>query len=154
MKNLMTLLLALPLSLLLNGCSQWDDLVDSITGSDDDEAVVTAPATETPVATTPQTEYSKHESFHYDHIANGDRMAWRIPQKGPDFGEKLKVVFSDGHTVYVADTSNNYREDDGFVFKPGIGPNGEGQDDIGTSHGGVFIHAPYGNRSTDLTIYY
>jgi len=78
---------------------------------------------------------------------NGGRQAWRIPQKGPEFGSRVKVVFSNGHTVMVPNTSRNYRESDGFVFKPGIGPNGEGADNTGTAHGGVYLHAPYGNRS-------
>ncbi len=39
-----------------------------------------------------------------------------------------------------ANTSKNYRESDGFVFKPGIGPNGEGSDNTGTAHGGVYLH--------------
>jgi hypothetical protein len=78
---------------------------------------------------------------------NGGRQAWRIPQKGPEFGSRVKVVFSNGHTVMVPNTSRNYRESDGFVFKPGIGPNGEGSDDTGTAHGGIYLHAPYGNRS-------
>lgn len=81
-------------------------------------------------------------------------MAWRIPKKGPAFGSNLKVVFSDGHSVVVRNTSKNYRESDGFVFKPGLGPNGEGDANTGTAHGGVYIHAPYGNRSTRLTIHY
>lgn len=85
---------------------------------------------------------------------NGGRQAWRIPQKGPSFGKKIKVVFSNGHTVYVNNTSKNYRESDGFVFKPGIGPNGEGTNDTGTAHGGVYLHAPYGNRSKQVTFYF
>jgi len=85
---------------------------------------------------------------------NGGRWAWRIPEQGPDFGSKIKVVFSDGHTVYVEDTSHNYRESDGFVFKPGLGPNGEGEADTGTSHHGVYLHAPYKNNSQDVTFYF
>ena len=99
-------------------------------------------------------EYSKSETYSYYNIANGGRMAWRIPRKGPSFDSNLKVVFSDGHTVQVKDTSKNYRESDGFVFKPGIGANGEGDNNTGTAHGGIYIHAPYGNHSTKLTIYY
>jgi hypothetical protein len=78
---------------------------------------------------------------------NGGRQAWRIPKKGPEFGSRVKVIFSNGHTVIVPNTSRNYRESDGFVFKPGIGPNGEGADNTGTAHGGVYLHAPYGNNS-------
>lgn len=87
-------------------------------------------------------------------VRNGGRQAWRIPKKGPEFGKAIKVVFSNGHTVYVKNTSKNYRENDGFVFKPGIGPNGEGEDNTGTAHGGVYLHAPYGNPSKQVTFYY
>lgn len=83
---------------------------------------------------------------------NGGREAWRIPRKGPEFGSKVKVVFSNGHTVFVPNTSRNYRASDGFVFKPGIGPNGEGSENTGTAHGGVYLHAPYGNHSKMVKI--
>ena len=98
--------------------------------------------------------YSKQEAFTSYGERNGGRKAWRIPKKGPAFGAKIKVVFSDGHTVYVNDTSHNYRESDGFVFKPGLGPNGTGDANTGTSHGGVYLHAPYGNKSMKATFYY
>ena len=42
----------------------------------------------------------------------------------------------------------------GFVFKPGIGANGEGDNDTGTSHGGIYLHAPYGDKSNTVTLWY
>ncbi len=99
-------------------------------------------------------EYSESATYTSYGVRNGGRQAWRIPESGPDFGSKLKVVFEDGHTVYVNDTSHNYRESDGFVFKPGIGPNGEGSANTGTAHGGVYLHAPYGNSSKTVTFYW
>jgi hypothetical protein len=99
-------------------------------------------------------DYKNKATYTSYGTRNGGRQAWRIPKKGPEFGSQIKVVFSDGHTVIVKDTSHNYRESDGFVFKPGIGPNGEGQDNTGTSHGGVYLHAPYGNNSKQVTFYY
>ena len=99
-------------------------------------------------------DYKKKATYTSYGTRNGGRQAWRIPKKGPEFGSQIKVVFSDGHTVIVKDTSHNYREDDGFVFKPGIGPNGEGEANTGTSHGGVYLHAPYGNSSKQVTFYY
>lgn len=98
---------------------------------------------------------------------NGDRYAWRIAGKGPSFGEPIKLVFSSGKTYIVKDTDKNCRGDnpdtcdipsnqnkDGFVFKPGIGPNGEGDTNTGTSHAGVYLQGPYGDSSTSVTIYY
>lgn len=87
-------------------------------------------------------------------VRNGGRQAWRIPDSGPEFGKQLKVVFEDGHTVVVKDTSHNYRESDGFVFKPGIGPNGEGAANTGTAHNGVYLHAPYGNQSKTVKFFW
>ena len=99
-------------------------------------------------------DYNSKESFTSYGVRNGGRQAWRINKKGPAFGSNIKVVFANGHTVYVKDTSHNYREKDGFVFKPGIGPNGVGDADTGTDHGGVYLHAPYGNSSKIATFYY
>jgi len=99
-------------------------------------------------------EYKNKATYTSYGQRNGGREAWRIPHKGPEFGKLIKVVFSDGHTVFVKDTSHNYRESDGFVFKPGIGPNGEGSADTGTAHGGVYLHAPYGNKSKQVTFYF
>lgn len=111
-------------------------------------------ATPAPTPATPAGKLSRQETYTSYGVRNGGRQAWRIPKKGPEFGAKVKVVFSNGHTVMVNDTSHNYRESDGFVFKPGIGPNGEGTTDTGTAHGGVYLHAPYGNKSTRATFYY
>jgi len=175
MKPFLKIFLILCFSLSLSGCGEWDDLVDSISGSDDDDAVaatqtnlprkdVSTPTTTTDTKTETKTssdtdkpttsEYTRKSTYTSYGVRNGGRQAWRIPKKGPEFGKKIKVVFSDGHTVFVKDTSHNYRESDGFVFKPGIGPNGEGVNDTGTAHGGVYLHAPYGNRSRQVTFYY
>lgn len=99
-------------------------------------------------------EYKNKATYTSYGERNGGRKAWRIPKKGPEFGKAIKVVFADGHTVFVKDTSHNYRESDGFVFKPGIGPNGEGEANTGTAHGGVYLHAPYGNKSNTVTFYF
>lgn len=111
----------------------------------------TASATAAAGSSAGYTESATYTSYG---VRNGGRQAWRIPESGPDFGSRLKVVFEDGHTVYVNDTSHNYRESDGFVFKPGLGPNGEGSANTGTSHGGVYLHAPYGNSSKKVTFYW
>jgi hypothetical protein len=98
--------------------------------------------------------YNRKATFTAYGVRNGGRQAWRIPAKGTYFGRKIKVVFANGHTVMVNNTSKNYREGDGFVFKPGIGPNGEGEHNTGTAHGGVYLHAPYGNNSRQVTFYF
>ena len=99
-------------------------------------------------------------------VRNGGRQAWRISGKGPSFGPAIKFVFASGKTFTVTDTSKNCRDNQetcnrssssdmyGFVFKPGIGPNGEGDDNTGTSHGGIYLHAPYGDSSKTVTLYY
>ena len=143
MKKICCLFLILILTLFLNGCSDDDDST-TVSGAGDAK-VTTSPA---------KTEYSQKATFTSYGTRNGGRQAWRIPGKGPSFGKQIKVVFSNGHTVYVKNTSKNYRESDGFVFKPGIGPNGHGVHDTGTAHGGVYLHAPYGNRSKQVTFHF
>ena len=147
MKKFCSVFFILILTLVLNGCGDGDSQTDAVGGAGD---VATAPTT--PEKNT--SEYTKQSTYSSYGVRNGGRRAWRIPAKGPSFGNKIKVVFSDGHTVIVNNTSKNYREGDGFVFKPGIGPNGEGVHDTGTAHGGVYLHAPYGNRSTRVTFHY
>lgn len=173
MKHFLKILLILSVSLLLSSCGEWDNLVDSVTGSDDDDTAtaqaeaprkpVSTPATKTETATDSKDDgddddsesgYSHKATYTSYGVRNGGRQAWRISKKGPEFGRKIKIVFSDGHTVTVNNTSRNYRESDGFVFKPGLGPNGEGEENTGTAHGGVYLHAPYGNRSKQATIHY
>lgn len=111
-------------------------------------------------------DYAKKKTYTSYGTRNGGRQAWRIPEKGPDFGNKVKVVFSDGKTFTVNDTSKNCRDREdtcnrdssspmyGFVFKPGIGQNGDGDDNTGTSHGGVYLHAPYGSTAKQVTFYF
>lgn len=136
------------LTFLLNGCSDSKDQPEVLSGAAD-EAKVTAASD-----STTSKSYSKQATYTSYGVRNGGRKAWRIPRKGPSFGKNIKVVFSDGHTVYVKDTSHNYREGDGFVFKPGLGPNGHGSSNTGTAHGGVYLHAPYGNRSNKVTFHF
>lgn len=142
---------------MLVGCSSGDDQ-GTIGGAGDERSDRVRDGGPTKKATMPNQDGGKtaptttssgacSKDYSSYGTRNGGRQAWRIPQKGPEFGSRVKVVFSNGHTVMVPNTSRNYRESDGFVFKPGIGPNGEGDDDTGTAHGGVYLHAPYGNHS-------
>jgi len=95
---------------------------------------------------------------------NGDRWAWRINKRGDSLGSgPVKFTFSDGLTFVVKDPNKNCRdredtcnrdsraEKDGFLYKPGNGlPNGTGDADRGTAHGGIYLHAPYGNDSKEV----
>jgi hypothetical protein len=119
--------------------------------------------TETPPAVTG--DYKFKATYTSYGVRNGGRQAWRIPKKGPDFGQPIKFVFSSGKSFTVKNTSKNCRDQEscsrnskapmyGFVFKPGIGPNGDGDSDTGTSHGGIYLHAPYGDSSKQVTVYY
>ena len=117
--------------------------------------------------TTPTTGYSKSKSFTSYGERNGGRKAWRIPGKGPSYGSQIKFVFASGKEYTIKDTSKNCRGNDpnrcnissssnkdGFVYKSGIGPNGEGDSNTGTSHGGIYLHAPYGDKSNTVTLHY
>ncbi|MBI5544510.1 MAG: hypothetical protein HY901_11510 [Deltaproteobacteria bacterium] len=79
------------------------------------------------------------------------KNTWRIPKTGPSFGKSLKVVFSDGYTVTVPDTTKRFTNSDGFIFRPGIGSKESG---TGTSHNGVFLVGPKGHQATSATLYY
>lgn len=111
--------------------------------------------------TTPTGSYKNSAEYSAYGERNGGRMAWRIPKRGDSLGAgPIKFTFSNGQTFVVKSTARNCRdredtcnrdssaEKDGFVFKPGNGvPNGEGESNIGTAHGGIYLHAPYGNKS-------
>ncbi|MBB5349380.1 hypothetical protein JWG42_12875 [Desulfoprunum benzoelyticum] len=179
MKPFLKIFLILCFSLSLSGCGEWDDLVDSISGSDDDDDIATTqtnlprkdvstPTTTTDTKTETKTEtktssdtektttseYTRKSTYTSYGVRNGGRQAWRIPKKGPDYGKKIKFVFSNGYTVIVTNTSRNYRQSNGFVFKPGIGPYGEGENNTWTAHGGIYLHAPYGNASKQVTLHH
>jgi len=124
-----------------------------ITTADGQTYYATGSSGETPTGPTPS-GYKYQKTYTSYGERNGGRKAWRIPEQGPTFGVNIKVVFANGHTVIVKDPYHNYREKDGFVFKPGLGPNGEGEHDTGTSNHGVYLHAPYGNKSNTVTFYY
>ena len=109
--------------------------------------------------------YKYKKTYPRYNVAN-DRNAWRIPENGPWFGKQAKVVFANGKSFTVYDTSKNCRDQEktcsrnfkaamyGFVWKSGLGPNGTGDENTGTSHHGVYIHEPFGGTSKSLTIYY
>jgi hypothetical protein len=174
MKQLTTKLLVLLTALLLSSCGEWDDMVDSITGSGDDDKEVVAqtnPAAEkastpapapapTPAPTTDTNSvketttekgYKNKSTYSSYGVRNGGRQAWRIPRTGPSFGKEIKIVFSNGYTTYVYNTSRRVSESNGFVFRPGIGSIDSG---TGTAHNGVYLHAPYGNSSKKVTFHY
>jgi len=111
--------------------------------------------------TNPTGSYKNSAEYTSYGERNGGRMTWRIPKRGDSLGPgPVKFTFSNGQTFIVKSTARNCRdredtcnrdssaEKDGFVFKPGNGvPNGEGETNIGTAHGGIYLHAPYGNKS-------
>jgi len=157
-----TIFFLLCLTLTLCGCNGGGDDPDMIEQNDPnsiynkelDRTKNAPPTTTEPTKPATPTATNRSETFTSYGERNGGRKAWRINKKGPQFGKRIKVVFSNGHTVMVNDTSHNYRESDGFVFKPGLGPNGTGDSNTGTAHGGVYLHAPYGNKSNTVTFYY
>jgi len=107
--------------------------------------------------------YKNSKSYGYYNVAN-KRQAWRIPSRGDSLGPgPVKFTFSSGKTFTVRSTAKNCRDREdtcnrdsravmyGFVFKPGNGrPNGKGDSDMGTSHGGIYLHAPFGDISKSV----
>ena len=107
-----------------------------------------------------------HKAEYDSYGQRNGRWAWRINKKGPEFGPgPIKLVFSSGKEFVVSNTSKNCRDQPscsrnskapmyGTVFKPGIGPNGDGDSDTGTSHGGVYLQGPWKDSSQKVTIYW
>ena len=104
-------------------------------------------------------DYSHSATYTSYGVRNGGRQAWRIPKSGKDLGPgPIKFTFSSGKTFIVKNPLKNCRDQEncsrnskaamyGFVYKPGIGPNGDGDNNTGTDHGGIYLHAPYGDSS-------
>jgi len=88
-------------------------------------------------------------SYKYFNVGDRGRMAWRIHRKGTSFGRSFIVQFSNGYKIRVPNSARRCSAKNGFTYRPGIGSINSG---TGTSHGGVYIYAPYGNKSTSLTI--
>lgn len=166
MKKLMTVILVLSFTLLLSGCGEWDDLVDSVSGSDDDDTTTTTTTTaprkdvsdtktktKTTTDTSTDSTYKNKATYTSSGVApshRGGGTTFRINKIGTAFGKSIKVVFSNGWSVTISDTSKRYTKDN-FIYRPGTGSKESG---TGTSHGGVFICANSGNKSKSLTIYY
>lgn len=109
----------------------------------------------------------KHSATYDSYGVRNGRQAWRINKKGPEFGPgPVLLVFSSGKKFTVYNTSKNCRDVPkscgrnskaamyGFVWKPGIGPNGDGDSDTGTSHGGVYLQAAWKDTSKKVTLYW
>ncbi len=69
MKKISRFLLPFALILLLNGCDEWDDLVDSVSGSEDDDSASTTTAATT-TTTKAATEYET--KFHHTTTGSSD----------------------------------------------------------------------------------
>ena len=115
--------------------------------------------------TTPTGSY-KNKATYDSYGVRNKRQAWRINKRGDSLGPgPIRFTFSSGIVFTVKSTAKNCRDNEntcqrdskssklGFVFKPGNGaPNGEGDSDIGTSHKGIYLHSPYGDKSPRVTM--
>lgn len=129
--------------------------------------VYTVKSSDSATPSTPSNnEFDHSETYTSYGVRNGGRQAWRISKGGDELGAgPIKFVFASGKSFIVKNPLKNCRDQEncsrnskadmyGFVYKPGIGPNGEGDDDTGTSHGGIYLHAPYGDSSKEVTMYW
>jgi len=147
-----------PVYLLANSDSQYSrPLQISVKTSDGQTCTAKSGA----APTNPTGNYTNKAEYDSYGVRNGGRQAWRINKRGDSLGSgPVKFTFSNGLTFVVKDPNKNCRdredtcnrdsraEKDGFLYKPGNGlPNGTGDADRGTSHGGIYLHAPYGNSS-------
>ena len=131
--------------------------------SDGQTCVAVSGSSDTPSGpTNPTGGYKNQATYKAYGKRNGGRWAWRINKRGDSLGPgPVRFTFSpSGKTFTVKSTAKNCRDREdtcqrdtrsamnGFLFKPGNGrPNGEGDSDIGTAHGGIYLHAIYGDDS-------
>lgn len=133
MKRLSTTLLVVFLAFLLNGCGEWDNLVDSISGSDDDDAAATAQTealprkdvstdtktetkTVTKTETTPVTKPTTTDTSSYPGVA-GNGILWKPVS---DSTGKLAVLLAPSYgvpQVRVLDTNKKVLDTGKFVYK-------------------------------------
>jgi len=131
-----------------------------ITTADGQTYYATGSSGETPAGPAPAGQYKNSATYDSYGVRN-KRQAWRISKRGDSLGPgPVRFTFSSGKTFTVKSTAKNCRDREdtcsrdsrsplyGFVFKPGNGkPNGDGDSDIGTSHGGIYLQAPHGDNS-------
>jgi len=144
MKRICSLFSILLLALFLNGCGSNDDKTATTTGAGDDQ---------TTKATTDAAAFSHKETFSSTGSApkRGGGSTFRIKKKGTAFGKTIKVVFSNGWSVTVPNTSKRFTSGN-FIYRAGGGSFRNAE--TWTTHGGVFLCANAGNKSKKVTIYY
>jgi len=139
-----------------------------ITAADGQTYAATGGSGETPAGPDNVGDYEHKATYTSYGVRNQGRQAWRINKRGDSLGPgPVRFTFSSGKTFTVKSTAKNCRDREdtcsrdsrsplyGFVFKPGNGkPNGEGDSDIGTDHGGIYLHAPFGDSSKTVTMYW
>ncbi len=107
MEKVSRLFLLFALTVLLNGCNTWDDMVDSVTGSgDDDPAPVTSAVVSTQASSAPEEatveantgatdpggyNSSERVTLNY-HAAHKLHSSWLI-QTGSYYGGKIEFEF-------------------------------------------------------------
>jgi len=133
------------LALLLASCSHSDDDNGPILPGDGEDRIFN----EQPAAEYTGNAVTNKAFKYYNTNSKTDQRAWRISQKGPAFGKRLLITFSSGARIIIPNSSRRCTGFGGITFRPGIGSIKSG---TGTSHGGVYIYGPKGDKSTTLTI--
>lgn len=123
MKRLSAVLLVVLMAFLLNGCGEWDNLVDSITGSDEDTATTTAQTEKPRKVVTPTTKTDtktdtepKTDTSSYPGVA-GHGILWKPVS---DSTGKLAVLLAPSYgvpKVSVLDTNKKVLDNGVFVYK-------------------------------------
>jgi hypothetical protein len=130
MNRLLSAFVVIFIIFLLNSCGEVDDLVDSVSGSDDESAAsnenprkdvtptTTTPTTTTPTTTTPTTgtKTSTDPTASYPNVA-GHGILWKPVS---DSDKKLAVLLKSSYgvpTVNVLDANKNLIEKGRFVYK-------------------------------------
>ena len=134
--------LILILALFLSSCSDKEDDAEIFAGEQDSKIVGEQQVAEMSNAV-------RGATYRYYNIGDQGKYAWRIPRKGPSFGSRLLITFSNGFRVVIPNSSKRCSLSNGFIYRPGIGSVKSG---TGTSHGGIYIYGRRGDKSPTLTI--
>jgi hypothetical protein len=136
--------LVIVLALFMGACSHSDDDNGPILPGDGEDRIFNQPAVEN------TGNAATNKAFkYYNTNKKTNQRAWRIKAKGPSFGKRLLITFSSGARIIIPNSSRRCTGFGGITFRPGIGSISSG---TGTSHGGVYIYGPKGDKSTTLTI--
>lgn len=135
--------------------STTNNVAGDQTVKDEEAGSIPEVATGVEIPVDPAMVFNKEETFNMYNVGDGGRHAWRIQKKGIDFGKTIKLTFASGYEAVIPDTSVRFALKNGLIYRPGTGEKVKPiVTNIQTSHGGMYLYAPSGDKSTWVKISY